>query len=76
MHIVNLNAVWRFVTTCVTTFLTFIDNLPLKDLLVGVVVPILSAWISYALVERATRRKEYNRLFIQIELVKKRIIKK
>lgn len=57
------------------TFLDFIDKLPLTELLVGVVVPILAAWISYALAERATRRKEYNRLFIQIELVKKELLK-
>ncbi|EAF8962922.1 hypothetical protein A2O21_12745, partial [Listeria monocytogenes] len=58
-----------------STFLDFIDKLPLTELLVGVVVPILAAWISYALAERATRRKEYNRLFIQIELVKKELLK-
>lgn len=58
-----------------STFLDFIDKLPLSELLVGVIVPILAAWISYALAERATRRKEYNRLFIQIELVKKELLK-
>lgn len=55
-------------------FLDFINKLPLTELLVGVVVPILAAWISYALAERATRRKEFNRLFIQIELVKKELL--
>lgn len=58
-----------------STFLDFIDKLPLTELLVGVIVPILAAWISYALTERTTRRKEYNRLFIQIELVKKELLK-
>lgn len=48
-------------------------TLPLTELLIGVVVPIVAALISYFLAERATRRKEYNRLFIQIEVVKKEL---
>ncbi|MCR1900244.1 hypothetical protein NSA47_14855 [Irregularibacter muris] len=57
------------------TFLNFIHKIPFTELLVGVVVPIVAAWISYALAERATRRKEYNRLFIQIELVKRELLR-
>ena len=39
------------------TILNFIDKLPLTDILVGVVVPIMAAWISYYLAERAIRKK-------------------
>lgn len=53
--------------------LSFIKGLPLTDLLVGVIVPITAAWISYYLAERAMRKKENNRLYIQIELIKKEI---
>lgn len=49
--------------------LEFIKKLPLTDILVGVIVPITAAWISYYLAERAIRRKENNRLFIQIGLI-------
>ena len=49
------------------TILNFIDKLPLTDILVGVVVPIMAAWISYYLAERAIRKKENNRLYIQVE---------
>lgn len=49
------------------------DNLPLTDILVGVVVPIMAAWISYYLAERVIRKKENNRLFIQVELIKKEL---
>ena len=34
------------------TILNFIDTLPLNDILVGVVVPIMAAWISYYLAEQ------------------------
>ena len=75
MYIVVLQTATPAEANWFSTFLDFIDKLPLTELLVGVVVPILAAWISYALAERATRRKEYNRLFIQIELVKKELLK-
>lgn len=52
----------------------FIKTIPLTQLLVGVVVPIMAAWISYTLAQRATRKKEYNKLFIQIELVKNELV--
>lgn len=51
-----------------------INKIPLTDLLVGVVVPIVAAWISYALANRATKRKEFNKLFIQIELIEKELL--
>ena len=51
----------------------FIDKLPLTDILVGVVVPIMAAWISYYLAERAIRKKENNRLYIQVELIRKEL---
>ncbi len=52
-----------------------IDKLPLTDLLIGVVIPIVAAWISYTLANRATKRKEFNKLFIQIELIEKELLK-
>lgn len=55
------------------TILNLIDKLPLTDILVGVVVPIMSAWISYYLAERAIRKKENNRLYIQVEIIKKEL---
>ena len=55
------------------TILNFIDKLPLTDILVGVVVPIMAAWISYYLAERAIRKKENNRLYIQVELIRKEL---
>ena len=59
----------------IQNFFALISALPLTELLVGIVVPILAALISYFLAERATRRKEYNRLYIQIELIKKELMK-
>lgn len=55
------------------TILGFIEGLPLTDLLVGVVVPIMAAWISFYLAERAIKKKENNRLYIQIELIRKEL---
>ena len=40
--------------------LAFIKNIPLTDLLVGVVVPIVAAWTSYFLAQNAIRKKENN----------------
>lgn len=45
------------INSIVETILNFIDKLPLTDILVGVVVPIMAAWISYYLAERAIRKK-------------------
>lgn len=53
--------------------INFIKEIPLSDLLVGVVVPIMAAWISYYLAERAMRKKENNRLYVQIELIRKEL---
>lgn len=53
--------------------LEFIEKLPLTDLLVGVIVPIMAAWISYYLAERAIRKKENSRLYIQTGLIKKEL---
>jgi len=75
VNIVILQTTTPVESSWYNTFLNFIDKIPLTELLVGVVVPIVAALISYALAERATRRKEYNRLFIQIELVKKELLK-
>ncbi len=53
--------------------LAFIKNIPLTDLLVGVVVPIVAAWTSYFLAQNAIRKKENNKLFVQIELIRKEL---
>lgn len=50
-----------------------IEAIPLTEILVGVVVPIMAAWISYYLAERAIRKKENNRLYIQMGLIKKEL---
>lgn len=52
----------------------YMSSLPKKDLAVGVIVPILSACISYNLVQRSTRKKESNRLYIEIELILRELI--
>lgn len=48
-----------------------IQKIPLTNLLVGVVVPIVAAWVSYRLAQNAIRKKENNKLFVQIELIKR-----
>lgn len=53
--------------------INFIREIPLSDLLVGVVVPIMAAWISYYLAERTIRKKENNRLYVQIELIRREL---
>lgn len=53
--------------------INFVKEIPLSDLLVGVVVPIMALWISYYLAERSMRKKENNRLYVQIELIRKEL---
>lgn len=53
--------------------MNLVKSLPLNNLLVGVVVPIAAAWISYYLAERAISKKENSRLYIQIELIKREL---
>lgn len=43
--------------------MNLVKSLPLNNLLVGVVVPIAAAWISYYLAERAISKKENSRLY-------------
>ena len=52
---------------------SFFNKISLTDLFVGIIVPIVAAWISYYLAERAIRKKEHNRLYIQIELIKREL---
>ena len=52
---------------------SFLNEFPIKDLLIGAVVPLMAAWISYFLAERAIKKKEDNRLYIQIELIKREL---
>ena len=56
--IMLLNEGVGFVKRNMKMQLNFIKNLPLTDLLVGIVVPIVAAWISYYLDERAIQKKK------------------
>lgn len=49
--------------------MNLVKSLPLNNLLVGVVVPIAAAWISYYLAERAISKKENSRLYIINEIM-------
>lgn len=60
-------------TSFLDTAAKVIDVIPLTEILIGVVVPIVAAWISYYLAERAIRKKENNRLYIQMGLIKKEL---
>lgn len=46
--------------------MNLVKSLPLNNLLVGVVVPIAAAWISYYLAERAISKKENSRLYLPV----------
>lgn len=47
-----------------------LEKLPWSTIVVGIVVPITSAYISYNLAENSIRRKENNRLNVYIEFVR------
>ena len=51
--------------------MNWLKTLPWSTVIVGIVVPIASAYISYNLAENSIRRKENNRLNVYIEFVKK-----
>ena len=53
--------------------MNWLKTLPWSTVIVGIVVPIASAYISYNLAENSIRRKENNRLNVYIEFVKKEI---
>mgnify|MGYP007112379833 FL=1 len=53
--------------------INWLKTLPWSTLIVGIVVPVASAYISYRLAESSIRRKENNRLNVYIEFVKKEI---
>ncbi len=53
--------------------MNWLKTLPWSTVIVGIVVLIASAYISYNLVENSIRRKENNRLNVYIEFVKKEI---
>ncbi len=53
--------------------MNWLKTLPWSTLIVGIVVPVASAYISYRLAESSIRRKENNRLNVYIEFVKKEI---
>lgn len=48
----------------------WLEKLPWSTIVIGIVVPITSAYISYNLAESSIRRKENNRLNVYIEFVK------
>jgi hypothetical protein len=53
--------------------MNWLKTLPWSTVIVGIVVPVASAYISYNLAESSIRRKESNRLNVYIEFVKKEI---
>lgn len=53
--------------------MNWLKTLPWSTIVVGIIVPFTSAYISYDLAESSIRRKENNRLNVYIEFVKKEI---
>jgi len=53
--------------------MNWLKTLPWSTIVVGIIVPFTSAYISYNLAESSIRRKENNRLNVYIEFVKKEI---
>ena len=49
----NVEEMLEIVTIVIEKVMNLVKSLPLNNLLVGVVVPIAAAWISYYLAERA-----------------------
>lgn len=69
----NVEEILGIITVVIEKVMNLLKSLPLNNLLVGVVVPIAAAWTSYYLAERAISKKENNRLYIQIELIKREL---
>ena len=69
----NVEEMLGIITVVIEKVMNLVKCLPLNNLLVGVVVPIVAAWITYYLAERAISKKENNRLYIQIELIKREL---
>ena len=69
----NVEEILGIITVVIEKVMNLLKSLPLNNLLVGVVVPIAAAWRSYYLAERAISKKENNRLYIQIELIKREL---
>ena len=59
----NVEEMLEIVTIVIEKVMNLVKSLPLNNLLVGVVVPIAAAWISYYLAERAISKKENSRLY-------------
>ncbi|SCY25613.1 hypothetical protein [Alkaliphilus peptidifermentans] len=51
----------------------YVEKLPLTSLTIGIIVPLVSAFLSYFLVERSAQKKDANRLYIQIELLRREL---
>ena len=60
-------------TTIYNTICECGKTIPLTEVLVGIVVPIVAAWVSFFLADRALRKKENNKLYIQIELIRREL---
>lgn len=69
----NVEEMLGIITVVIEKVMNLVKGLPLNNLLVGVVVLIVAAWITYYLAERAISKKENNRLYIQIELIKREL---
>lgn len=69
----NVEEILEIITVVMEKVMNLVKGIPPKDLLAGIVVPIVAAWISYYLAERAISKKENNRLYIQIELIKREL---
>ncbi|MDD4048927.1 MAG: hypothetical protein PHI90_08960 [Clostridia bacterium] len=52
-------------------FSCVLGKAPLKDIFIGIIVPLVSAFLSYFLVNRVSSKKEANKLYIQLELLKR-----
>ena len=51
----------------------FLSKLNWSTLFVGIIVPIAASWGAFLLAENATKRKEMNKLNIQIELLRQEL---
>lgn len=59
--------------TIYNTICEWAKTIPLTEVLVGIVVPIVAAWVSFFLADKVLRKKENNKLFIQIELIRREL---
>lgn len=70
-HIVNTEAIES--TEIIENVIQTNNGLDTGDVITGIVIPIIAAILAYILAERAGRRKEANRLVIELNWIKKEI---